>query len=268
MDYFEFLKQSKPNGIEDFKRCVDHVINYNGIYCFKKKKDAEKLNPTKRLLLDFYVRERDNVFNSVEYFGNLIETRFIEWDVEFNEQEILVFYEEIKDIYFLDNINNKLNDEDLKELSKYLIQIERSIWIAFYNFNIEILEGSISEKTKPFKHCIFEDVESKNFFEYLLTEWFNNLPKPISAISFVLHIMRTNDNDLETEFKGLKYKIKGIRQLDFARFWNDNYKELHKHKYSIRVDFKTARFKTFTEINTKTYINKLNEFVEKFENKN
>jgi hypothetical protein len=115
---------------------------------------------------------------------------------------------------------------------------------------------------------IFENSESKLFFEFLIKEWFNTLPRPKTVISFVFYLMSVNDNDLPIALRGLKYVIKDVRQLDFAYYWNENYKEIHKHKYEIIINNKTARLTTFSEIPTDKHVNKLNRFVEKFENKN
>ena len=214
-----------------------------------------------------------------------------------NDSELL---KDLQSIYEIKERVKSIELIRLKELIIYLTELNKRLYTSIINrlisyphetfeysakrtsqngFNYNDLEylkeliqnkiNSLSVKqTNTFNDLIFKDAPSKNFFEYLIIEWFNNKLKPKSAISFVYYLMRTNDNDLSTKFKGLKYIIKDIRQIDFALYWNENYKELHKHKYSIKIDFKTARLKTFNEIPTETYINKLNEFVEKFENKN
>ena len=210
------------------------------------------------------------------------------------------FSELLKDLQSISEIKERVNTIDLIRLKELIIQLDKMLFDRFkfindflclnpdysiehcklhfsqYGFNYnnleqlkELIQSRINYQTEnqpsTFNNPIFDDIESKQFFEFLIKEWFNNIPKPKTAISFVFHLMRTTDNDLSTEFKGLKYTFKDVRQLDFALYWNENNKELHKHKYSITINFKTARLKTFNEIPTATYINKLNKFIEKFE---
>lgn len=110
----------------------------------------------------------------------------------------------------------------------------------------------------------FKDLESKEFFEFLVKEWFNKLKTPISAISYVFYSMWIKSN-LPTEYKDLKYKIEVFIIRDFAEYWNDNYSEKHKHHYKIRINDKSVRIKGINEITNKPYLTTLNRFIEVFE---
>lgn len=249
----------------DFDLTLNHLIKITGLLCFKKSKDANSLNSSDKSLLEYYKREKNKIIDSINIYAKVYKIDFKEGSVSFcNEYDNML--EEVKEIYFSNKENNFIiKNINTKDLTTYFKEVKNSIWIAFYNTKIEELNGDLKKHTL-FYNPVFENAESKLFFEFLIKEWFNTLPKPKSAISFVFYLMSSNDNQLPVTLKGLKYIIKDIRQLDFAYYWNENYKEIHKHKYEIVINLKTARLKTFSEIPADTYINKLNSFVEKFEN--
>jgi hypothetical protein len=250
----------------DFDLTLNHIIKITGLLCFKKSKDANSLNSSDKSLLEYYKREKNKIIDSINIYAKVYKIDFKEGSVVFcNEYDNML--EEVKEIYFNSKERNYTIKENItKDLTTYFKEVENSIWIAFYNYKIKELKGGLKKDT-PFYDPVFENAQSRLFFEFLIKEWFNTLPKPKSAISFVFYLMFYNDNDLPITLRGLKYIIKNIRQLDFAHYWNENYKEIHKHKYEIPINGKTARLKTFSEIPTDKYINELNKFVEKFEHK-
>ncbi|MDG2194257.1 MAG: hypothetical protein P8K77_05290 [Polaribacter sp.] len=111
---------------------------------------------------------------------------------------------------------------------------------------------------------IFKDTGSKQFFEYLIKEWFNGIKKPKSAISYAFYSMWIH-SDLPTRYKDLKYKIKVSRIIEFADYWNENYSEKHKYNYKIQKNFQSARLKSISEITSSTYLTKLDSCIKSFE---
>jgi hypothetical protein len=251
---------------DEFLLALRLQINNTPILLEKKYNDAKILNSNAKLLLKYFTLERKKLIKKIKIHHFILKVDVNDFDFEIDKEELE------SSLWFFKNDlfeGDELKKENAKYLTKYFNDLDKSIWIAFYNSKIEELKGVsvLESRKKTFSNPIFENIESKQFFEYLIKEWFNTLPKPKSAISFVFYLMSSNDNDLSIALRGLKYVIKDVRQLDFAYYWNENYKEIHKHKYEIIINLKTARLKTFSEIPTDTYINKLIKFVEKFENK-
>lgn len=267
---------------EDFKILIEEVIQKTKLDIRKNIFDSSVLNNDSKQLISYYQNERQKILKKFKKDSYSLRVEFDKDDIIINTEDYEQLFIHPNCIYdYLDQIkwNKEYHTEqrikEKKELFQFhklrLKDVKNNIWLSYFNLNIEQLtdiELKKKQKPNPFFDPIFENIESKQFFEFLIKEWFNNLTRPKSAISFVFHLMSKNDNYLETKDKGLKYIIKDIIQKDFAIYWNKNYKEIHQYKYEIKIDFKTARLKSFNEIPSKTYINKLKEYVIKFENIN
>lgn len=199
MDYYLFLKQAKPDNLNDFKECIKYVFDYVGIWCHKKVEDAKKINPTKDLLLQFYKRERDNLLNNLNYWDYVIKMSFFDWGIDYDIKE---FYKEIEDLYYKDAIYLPLINKDYKELSKYCIQIENSIWIAFYNYQIQLLI-SVDKKEILKEFYPFYEVEIYSKFKTYLQL---NIIEPYNDISYLYQRLKKE--------KLIHY----IKQIDFINW--------------------------------------------------
>jgi hypothetical protein len=267
---------------EDFKILIEEVIQKTKLDIRKNIFDSSVLNNDSKQLISYYQNERQKILKKFKKDSYSLRVEFDKDDIIINTEDYEQLFIHPNCIYdYLDQIkwNKEYHTEKRIKEKKKLFQfhklrlkdVKNNIWLSYFNLTIEQLtsiELNKKQKTEPYFHSIFENINSELFFEYLIKEWFNNIRKPKSAISFVFHLMSTNDNYLESEYRGIKYIFKDIIQYDFAVYWNKNYKEIHIHKYEIKIDFKTARLKSFNEIPSETYINKLKECVIKFENIN
>ena len=249
---------------DDFLLALKLQIN-NAPILLKKKYDDAKIinNNNNELLLKYLIKERKRLIKKISLYHFIVKVDVKEFDIEINKDDYKNLLDYIKIELFENNELQELKKENAKYLTQYFNTINRSIWIAFYNTKIEELKEGLKNKT-TFFNPVFETAESKWFFEFLIKEWFNGSPKPKSAISYVFYSMWQNSL-MPIEFKDLKYKIKVVRIIDFANYWNDNYSELHEYKYKIQIHGSSARIKTISEITNPHYKNKLDSCIKTFE---
>jgi hypothetical protein len=239
-----------------------HISNLPKILKIKFDNAEIINNNNTELLIGYVSKERKKLIKKIKIHHSVLRVNINAFDFEINKEDYNNLLSFIKSEYFNENKDFEIKKENVRYLTGYFRDIGNSVFVAFYNSKIKELKGGVKKDT-PFYNPVFENAESKLFFEFLIKEWFNGLPKPKSAISYAFYSMWQNSL-MPIEFKDVKYKIKVVRIIDFANYWNDNYSELHKYNYKIQIENSTARIKTISEITNTSYENKLNSCIETF----
>jgi hypothetical protein len=265
---------AKIESNEDFKILIDEVIEKTKGDIRKNIFDASVLNNDRKQMISYYEKERQKLLKKfkkdsysfrVEFDKDNLKINKEDYEQLFNYQTYIYDYlEQIKwdKEYHLEQTVKKKKDL-FKFHKKRLKDIENNIWLSYFNLKIKDYYNASTEiENNDFG--VFKDKESKQFFEYLIMEWFNKLPTPKSAISFVFYSMWTN-SPMPIEYRDFKFKIDVIRIIEFAEYWNDNYSDSHKHNYKIQINQKSVRIKSISEITNQSYWSKLDSCIESFE---
>lgn len=221
---------------DDFLLALKLQINNTAILLRKKYDDAIIINNSSESLLKYLIKERSKLIKKIKIQNFVLGVEVDDYNIQFNEDEYNNLLYFIKIELFEDDELQKLKKENVKYLTKYFNDLDKSIWIAFYNNKIEELKefSIVGNQNNTFNDLVFKDVPSETFFNYMVENWLKEEPNKVTALRFVFSEMWYKTLEKETPYKIIS------SQPYFAReYWNKNYSnllELHPKNPKLKKD--------------------------------
>jgi hypothetical protein len=234
---------------DDFLLSLKLQINNTSILLKKKYDDAKILNNDSKLLLKYFTKERKRLIKKIKIHHFILKVDINGFDFEIDKDDYNNLLSFIKIELFEENELQELKKENANYLTKYFNDLDKSIWIAFYNSKIEELKGVsiVGNQINTFNDLVFNNEISETFFNYMVENWLKEEPNKVTALQFVFSEMWYKTLEKETPYKIIS------TQPYFAReYWNKNYSnllELHPKNPKLKkdnfIDYYHKRFKYF-----------------------
>lgn len=209
----------KIDSIHGFKIWIDEIIDQNEYLIKKNYEDARIINFDNAELLNYYLKEKDKFLNSLSKYTILYNIQINDFKVKVNEieynnliSETEKEYNKKKDLARMEKIpftdekeKSKYIKKIHKEHSKYykscLNDIENSIWLSYYNLNINELQEIVNidnSKQSKNKHA---DIFKDNGFEIFL-KWIEiSNDEPYKKMSYIFQKLNSLSKISDSNFK-------------------------------------------------------------------
>jgi hypothetical protein len=179
------------------------------------KNDIDKINYCKSRIDKLLKKNKREVYNLTIKGFNIF----------YNANDFVFLFTMLEGYFranFKNDSYNKLTKDNLKGHRGFLFvslkDVERSIWIAFYNAKIEELKGGL--KT-DFNNLFFDKKESEKFFVYVVEKWLKEEINKTTALRYLFTRMYYKNTEEKTPYKII------CTQTYFAReYWNKNFNKV------------------------------------------